>query len=214
MAPTALLALVLYPGVVKFNDIGDADDFDPKSDIFLLPGSGRIPIHSIMGQPPIHFTVRIATWISLIHQAQALSYFIYQKDTIDKPEWSKQLRAMLQQSNAVVPALHRSTSQFLGSSWATTIGTRNYYHIEHKTSGHLSTNNIQIDALLRLHKQSGKRYLFTINTYPTPPPQPSKSKDSATGLQSVLQTDSDLRTLHDRCGGRGGSWIFPRAQGP
>lgn len=38
-----LVALSPYSvaSVIKFNDLGDEDDFNPKSDIFLLPGSGR-----------------------------------------------------------------------------------------------------------------------------------------------------------------------------
>ena len=75
------------------------------------------------------------------------------------------MKVMLMQVNAVVPALHRSTSELLGWSWATTQGSQDYYHIEHKTFGDLATDNMQIDAMLRRHKKTGQRYLFAINTY-------------------------------------------------
>ncbi len=125
-----------------------------------------IPILSIMDQPPVDFNVRTATWISLVHGAQGLNYFVYQKDSLQEPEWWARMKAMLAQVNAVVPALHRSTSELLGWSWATTLGTRDYYHIEHRTFGELATGDVQIDAMLRRHKATGQRYLFAINTYP------------------------------------------------
>ncbi len=124
-----------------------------------------IPILSIMNQPSVDFNVRTATWISLIHGAQGLNYFVYQKGSVDNPKWWWEMKVMLMQVNAVVPALHRSTSELLGWSWATTQGSQDYYHIEHKTSGDLATDNVQIDAALRRHKKTGQRYLFAINTY-------------------------------------------------
>lgn len=125
-----------------------------------------IPIHSIMDLPDVAHSVRIATWISLIHGAAGLNYFVYQKDSVEAPGWWADMKAMLAQVHAVIPALHPATSEPLGHTWATTRGTRDYYHIEHATSGALATDNTQVDGLLRRHTATGRRYLVAINTYP------------------------------------------------
>ncbi|MFQ6098363.1 MAG: hypothetical protein ACE5O2_11620, partial [Armatimonadota bacterium] len=153
-----------YPDGVRtpFSQVGEwmEEVKRQKGDVVI------VPILSIMNQPPVDFNVRTVTWISLTHGAQGLNYFVYQKDSLDAPDWWRHMREMLAQVNTVTPALHRSTSELLGWSWATTPGTRDYYHIEHKTFGRLSTDNARVDAMLRRHRESGKRYLFAINVYP------------------------------------------------
>jgi len=131
-----------------------------KGDVVILP------ILNIMNQPPVDFSVRTVTWISLIHGAQGLNYFVYQKDSVEAPDWWADMKAMLSQVRAVTPALHRSSSKLLGRCWATTLGSRDYYHLEHGNSGELATDNVQIDAMLRRCKDDGRRYLFAINAHP------------------------------------------------
>ncbi len=75
---------------------------------------------------------------------------------------------MLSQVKETTPALHRSTSSLLGYYWATTEGSRDYYHIEHTASGALATDNDRVDAMLRRLKATEQRYLFAINTRAEP----------------------------------------------
>jgi hypothetical protein len=125
-----------------------------------------IPIHSIMDLPAIDPKVRVVTWMSLIHGAQGLGYFVYQKDSTEAREWWEDLKTMLDWVNAVAPrALHRSTSRGLGETWATTQGTRDYYHIEHTAEGDGTTANPKIDACFRQNLQTADRYLIAQNAY-------------------------------------------------
>jgi len=128
-----------------------------------------IPIHSIMGLPEIDPRVRVVTWLGLIHGAQGVGYFVYQKDYTEEPQWWEDLKTMLDWVNAVAPhALHRSASRALGETWATTQGTRDYYHIEHATEGDGTTDNHRIDACFRENLKTGDRYLIALNAYNEP----------------------------------------------
>jgi hypothetical protein len=76
------------------------------------------------------------------------------------------LKKMLDEVNAVtLAALHRSMSRGLGETWATTQGTRDYYHIEHTAQGDGTTDNPKIDACFRENLQTADRYLIAQNAY-------------------------------------------------
>ena len=125
-----------------------------------------IPIHSIMDLPAINPKVTVVTWVSLIHGAQGLGYFVYQRDSVDAPAWWADLKKTLDEVNAVaLVALRRSTSKELGRTWATTQGTRDYYHIEHSADGDGTTDNPKIDACFRQNLETGDRYLIAQNAY-------------------------------------------------
>ena len=154
-----------------------------------------IPIHSIMGQPAIEPNVRVVTWMSLIHGAQGLAYFVYQKDYTEAPQWWEDLKTMLDWVNAIAPrALHRSTSRELGHTWATTQGTRDYYHIEHTATGDGTTENPRIDATFRENLATGDRYLLALNAYNEPTQATFRVKGLPAGTRvEVLYEDRTIR---------------------
>ncbi|MCK4300153.1 MAG: hypothetical protein KAX80_11500, partial [Planctomycetes bacterium] len=158
-----------------------------------------IPIHNIMGQPAIEPKVRVVTWMSVIHGAQGLGYFVYQKDSVDAPEWWADLKGMLDEVNAVtLTALHRSTSRQLGHTWATTQGSRDYYHIEHAAEGDGVTDNPKIDACFRLNLKTLDRYLIALNAYNAPTQATFTVEGLAAGTR--IEVVSERRTITSAAG--------------